>query len=429
MTEAAVIDAKTREIDEQRQRALRGLLARPLITANERLFALVRAHADYLRTWFAREAGWVLRIERGHARLSKQPADVTDATRGAPEFNRNRYILLCLALAVLEREDVQITLARLGERLIVEALDTSLVAAGFVFALERQTERRDLVQVCRLLLDWGVISRVAGDEQAYINQSGDALYDIHRPVLAAVLAGDRGPSVLRQAGEVTGDRAVDDTPMRLAALTADAAIEGDDARRTALRHRLARRLLDDPLIYTDELAPDAREYFLNQRGAMGRRLADATGLVPEHRLEGSALVDERGELSDVSLPQQGTDAHATLLLAEFFAQRLRADPDNAARQVDPPAAAPEQSAPVPEAAILAFMRDAAHRHRKYWRKTTREPGAERALAEATLDRLVALRLVRRSEHTVVALPAVCRFTLGEARVARGGGQADLLGDL
>ena len=294
-----------------------------------------------------------------------------------------------------------------------------------MFALERQTERRDLVQVSRLLLDWGVISRVAGDEQAYINQSGDALYDIHRPVLAAVLAGDRGPSVLRQAGEVTGSGGVDDTPMRLAALTADAAIEGEDARRTALRHRLARRLLDDPLIYTDELTPDAREYFINQRGAMGRRLADATGLVPEHRLEGSALVDERGELSDIALPQQGTDAHATLLLAEFLAQHQRSASDNAAEN----AGAAEQSVPVPEAEILAFMRDAAHRHRKYWRKATREPGAERALAEAALERLEALRLVRRREHAVVALPAVCRFTLGEARVTRGGGQADLLGDL
>ena len=194
MAEAAVIDAKTREIDEQRQRALCGLLARPLMRADDRVFGLVRAHADYLRTWFARECGWVLRVERGYARLAKRAADGNDASRGAREFNRNRYILLCLALAVLEREDVQITLARLGERLMAEAQDPQLEASGFVFTLDRQTERRDLVAVCRLLLELGIISRVAGDEQAYINQSGDALYDIQRPLLAAVLAGDRGPS-------------------------------------------------------------------------------------------------------------------------------------------------------------------------------------------------------------------------------------------
>lgn len=405
MAEAAVIDAKTREIDEQRQRALRALLARPLMTADDRAFSLVRAHADYLRTWFARECGWVLRIERGHARLAKRAADAADATRGAREFNRNRYILLCLALAVLEREDVQITLARLGERLMVEALDEQLVASGFVFALDRQTERRDLVAVCRLLLELGIIARVAGDEAAYINQSGDALYDIHRPMLASVLAGDRGPSALVDARTLEA---------RLEALTADNPAEGEDARRTALRHRLARRLLDDPLLYLDDLDADEREYFVNQRGPMGRRLAEASGLVAEHRAEGSALADARGELTDVSLPQQGTDAHATLLLAEFLAERLRSGPNN------------HKAGPVPEAEILAFMRDAAREHRKYWRKATQEAGAERVLAAAALDRLEALRLIRRAEQTIEPLPAICRFRLGEARVTT---QTDLLSGL
>ncbi|MDA3922675.1 MAG: TIGR02678 family protein [Salinisphaera sp.] len=411
MAEAAVIDAKTREIDEQRQRALRGLLARPLMTAEDRAFSLVRAHADYLRTWFARECGWMLRVERGHARLDKRAADVGDATRGAREFNRNRYILLCLALAVLEREDVQITLARLGERLMVEALDSTLAASGFVFALDRQTERRDLVAVCRLLLDLGIIARVAGDEQAFINQSGDALYDIHRPILAAVLAGDRGPSALTATLADSDTAAIQTTDGRLQALTADNPVEGEDARRAVLRHRLSRRLLDDPLIYLDDLAGEEREYFINQRGPMGRRLAEATGLIAEHRAEGTAMVDQRGELSDISLPQQGTDAHATLLLAEFLAERLRAG----------------QTGPVPQAEIFAFMRQAASEHRKYWRKAAQESGAERELAAAALDRLAALRLIRRAEQTVEPLPAVCRFRLGEARVA--GQQTDLLGDL
>lgn len=400
MAEAAVIDAKSREIDEQRQRALRALLARPLMTAEDRSFYLVRAHADYLRTWFARECGWVLRVERGHARLAKRGTDASDATRGVGDFNRNRYILLCLALAVLEREDVQITLARLGERLMVEALDSHLVARGFTFALDRQSERRDLVNICRLLLDLGIITRVAGDEQAYINQSGDALYDIHRPVLAAVLAGDRGPSALAD---------VEATEARLDALITDNAAEGEDARRTVLRHRLSRRLLDDPLVYLDELETDEHDYLLNQRGPMGRRLAEASGLVTEHRAEGTALADERGDLTDVSLPQQGTDGHATLLLAEFLAERLRSG----------------QAGPVPEAEILAFMREAARKNRKYWRKSAQEAGAERVLAAAALYRLEALRLVRRAEQTVEPLPAICRFRLGEARVHQ---QADLWAD-
>lgn len=401
---AAVIDARSRELGEQRERALRALLARPLLKATDPAFVLVRAHAQELRAWFARECGWMLRVERDYARLLKRPANGNDASRGAPGFGRGRYVLLCLALAVLEREDVQITLQRLGERLIAEAADPDLAASGFSFMLERQSERRDLVQVCRLLLELGIISRVAGDEEAYINQSGDALYDIHRPILAALLAGDRGPSALAQAGNLAA---------RLQALVADNRPEGEEARRTALRHGLARRLLDDPVVYTDELSADEREYFVNQRGPMCRRLAEASGLFAEHRAEGSALVDPAGDLSDVALPQQGTDAHATLLLAEYFAEKLRAG----------------NSAPVPATEVDAFMRKAARDHRKYWRKTVQETGAERELATVALTRLAALRLIRRHGDTIHPLPAVCRFRLGEAELRGNRLQTDLLGGL
>ncbi|MDZ7785480.1 MAG: TIGR02678 family protein [Halioglobus sp.] len=405
MTRAAVIDAKSREVDEQRERALRGLLARPMMTDKDRDFPLVRAQADFLRDWLARETGWSLRIERSYARLVKRPADspaaLADASRGAAGFNRNRYILLCLALAVLEREDVQITLQRLGERLIDEAAEPGLAETGFAFSLDKQAQRRDLVQVCRLLLDLGILSRVAGDEEAYVNQSGDALYDIHRPLLSVLLASDRGPSML-------ADDDVREPSDRPRALVRETTPEGEEARRTALRHRLARRLLDDPVVYFDELEPDEREYFLNQRGAMCRRLAQATGLTPEHRAEGSALVDESGELTDVPLPHQGTDAHATLLLAEFLGERLRAG----------------NTDPVPASQILAWIRRAAGEHRKYWRKAAQEAGAQRELAEIATDRLHALGLIRRAADTVIPLPAVCRFRLGEPALR----QASLIGN-
>lgn len=301
---------------------------------------------------------------------------------------------------MLEREDIQITLARLGDALMAEALEPALVELGFEFALDRQSQRRDLVEVCRLLLDLGVLDGVAGDEAAYINQSGDALYGIRRPVLAALLVSERGASALAAAGT---------TEARLAALAADTVAEGEEARRTVVRHRLSRRLLDDPVVYVDDLTADERDYFSGQRGPMGRRLADATGLAAEHRAEGTALVDAHGDLTDVALPQQGTDAHATLLLTEFLAERLRAG----------------RTAPIPVAEIEAFLREAAHQHRKYWRKDTQAAGAERELANVAIDRLAALRLVQRRGDTVLAQPAVCRFKLGDAKI-QPVQQADLL---
>ena len=48
----------------------------------------------------------------------KRPADLASAVRGFDGYDRRRYVLLCLACAVLERADPQITLRLLGEKLL-----------------------------------------------------------------------------------------------------------------------------------------------------------------------------------------------------------------------------------------------------------------------------------------------------------------------
>src|SRR5262245_29715769 len=98
---------------------MRALLLRPLMLASDPDFASVRTHAEWLRTWMLRETGWVLQVERDCARLFKRPADLSDATRGVPGFDRFRYVLLSLACAVLERAESQITLKGLGEELVL----------------------------------------------------------------------------------------------------------------------------------------------------------------------------------------------------------------------------------------------------------------------------------------------------------------------
>ncbi len=165
--------------------ALRALLMTPLMTSAHSEFAAVRRHADSLKEWFAREAGWTLHVERDCARLYKRPADLLDPTRGFPDYNRRRYVLFCLACAVLERADPQITLRVLGERLLQLAAEPALGSLGFTFTLQLHHERRELVAVCRSLLDLGVLMRVAGDEEGYVHHAVegaehlyDALYDV-----------------------------------------------------------------------------------------------------------------------------------------------------------------------------------------------------------------------------------------------------------
>ena len=338
-------------------------------------------------------------MDREGARLFKRPANLSDDTRGMPSYNKRRYVLLCLACAVLERADPQITLQLLGERVMQWASEATLQSRGFEFTLRTAADRRDLVAVCRTLLEYGVLQRVAGAEEGFIHDGNgtqhDALYDVQRRMLAGMLAAVRGPSTWRS----------EDAPIgfedRLRSLVVEHQVESEQGRRDTLRHHLARRLLDDPVIYTASLDPDVQAYFINQRGTMASRLCEAAALTAEQRAEGLALTDESGQLTDVSMPAEGTEAHATLLVAEHLAQRLRLD---------------SGSAGTTDEAVAAFLRGAVERYGRYWRKSVREPGAERELADIALDRLYKLQLVHREEGWIHPRPAIARFALGETQV-------------
>lgn len=380
----------------ERQQALRALLRRPLLSAAgapSAEFAVVRRHAAWLREWLARQPGWTLQIDSETARLRKTPADLADATRpacepgaGAP-FSRRRYVILCLALAALERADRQTALGGLADAVVaLAAADPALAAAGVSFTLTGQDQRRDVVHVMRFLLDLRVLVRVHGDEQQYLAGRGDVLYNVNRPALAAMLNVRRGPSTI---DEMALER-------RLDALVEEPMPDTDDGRNRRLRSRVTRRLLDDPVVYYDALGSDERAYLNSQRAFVIGQIEEATGLVAEIRREGIAMVDEPGDLSDLGLPEEGTEGHLTLLLAEHLAGCARRDGAMA----------------VGQAALRQHVAELIARHRPYWRKDVGEPGAEIALTEQTIVRLEALRLVRRTDDGVVPLPALGRYALG-----------------
>jgi uncharacterized protein (TIGR02678 family) len=386
-------DVLTRQAEDERERAIRALLDQPLLLPARAELVLVRRHADPLRDWFARETGWRLHIERSCARLYKTPGTTQDATRGQPDFDRERYTLLCLVCAVLERSEVQITLQQLGDQLLSLAADPDLHERGFDFTLESQHHRRGVVQVCRFLVDRGVLARVEGDEEGYVSRSADVLYDINRRVLALLPASPRGASLIHAAAPAAGLEEI------LAALVEEYVPDTEEGRRTALRHRIARQLVDDPVLYQDELTEEERQYLASQRGAMASRLAKATGLAQELRLEGTALVDPDGELTDRELPAIGTDAHVTLLLAEHLADAARRDPQRLHSMHE----------------LAAFVRQAADQHGRGWRKDARQAGAETDLARTAVECLEALKLVQRLHGGVRARPALMRYAVRELR--------------
>lgn len=398
MSDTAVPDALSQQRQEERERALRALLMRPLLGSDDAALPLVRRHADWLRPWFQRETGWALHVERECARLYKRPADRSDASRGAPGFDRRRYVLLCLACSVLERSGPQTSLQELGKRILDLAASPEMGEAGFRYSLDSATERRELVHVCRWLLDQGVLSRVVGDEDAYVSQSGDALYDINRRVLSLLLAASRGPS------SIAPESAPDTLEERLHTLGEELVADTAEGLRGAQRHHVARRLLDDPVVYFEDLDDGAREYLASQRGPLATRLTEASGLVAEQRREGLALVDPDGELTDRRLPAEGTGAHVTLLVAGHLGEHMRAEP----------------GIPMARGAVATFVRGAADDYGRYWRKQAREPGAEHALADAALDALAALGLVRVDGDAVTPRPALARFIAGTPEIRQSG---------
>lgn len=401
MSTTHLSDVLDQQRDDERQRAVRAMLRHPLLTPHgpdAGAFTVIRRHATWLADWFARETGWSVIVDSGVARLRKTTTCHADGTRGATRgnakarslFSRRRYVLACLALAALERAETQVTLGWLVDRVLAFANDERLTGAGVVFTVETREERADLVAVARLLLGLGVLRKVAGDEQAFVNRSGDALYDLDRRVLASLLVTRRGPSTV--PGIDPGDR--------LPAISEDRLPDTEDGRNRAIRHALARRLLDDPVVLYADLTEDEHGYLDRQRGPLLRRLTDATGLVAEVRAEGVALLDPTGEATDLGMPEEGTDGHATLLLAEHLAARMRVGTGE----------------PIPVGELEQHMSQLVRQHGGHWRNDAKAPGAECELTGHALHRLEALGLVRRAGDRVTASPVLGRYHYGDPTI-------------
>jgi uncharacterized protein (TIGR02678 family) len=393
----------------ERKEAVRALLMRPLLTpttaeAREAL-RLVRRHSTYLREWFAREAGWPLRVERDYARLWKRPSDTSDPTRGWESFNRRRYAVFCLVCAVLARSDPQITLSALGDRILSVAKDADLLSRSFILDMADIHDRRNLAAACVALGELGVLNAIDGDAESFVksgeseDRTRDVLYDVNRGPLASILACVRGPSTWPE------DEAPRTTADRISSIVTEFQPDTDEGRRDVSRHRISRRLLDDPVVYDSTVGEADMQYFINQRGAMANRLALGTGLVVELRSEGLALCDPDGSCSDVAMPADGTDAHVTLLVADLLAHAGGDVPDRPG--------------------IERFVAEAAERYGKYWRRSAQGEAGARELTSIAIHRLSQLKLITVEGESIGVLPALSRYKLGEPDIRHRDDQGQL----
>lgn len=405
---AVPVAAEEETLREERRRAVRWLLAHPLATdqgPDPESFVLVRRHERWLASWFADQLGDRLVVDTELARLHKRPAPgarprPARTLSGSP-FDARRYALVCLVLAALERIEVQTVLSELAEQVQVLAASEEEVAS---LDLDAFSERQAFVDAVRWLVGLGVLSLADGDDTAFVEGRGDALYDVHSRLLGQLLVAAIPPSLAAGPDELAAaeDRIYPDTD------------EGANRRR---RHRLMRRLVEEPVLYLDDLDEAERAYLASQRHYLVHQVEEATGLEVEVRREGLAAVDPSGRLTDLAFPAPGTVAHAALLLAEELARRGREGAAEAGPEsgIGPGLAT---ATIVPHREVEALVADLLPRSGGWWsRRFTDEPGGAGRLAAEAIERLEAMDLVVRRPEGVVPRPALARF---EARDVPGG---------
>jgi uncharacterized protein (TIGR02678 family) len=301
-------DAEERErnaalLAEEQRRAIRLLLAHPFVSderPDPETFALVRRHARELQRWLSEQLGYRLVVDTELARLHKRPAPGARLrplrTQSQTAWNSRRYALLCLVLAALERVEVQTVLSELAGQVALLAASEEGVRG---FDLESFGERQAFVDVVRWLVDQGVLSLADGEDTAFVEGRGDALYDLHSRRLSQLLS---APVPATEPEEV-------------AELAADVYPDTEEGANRRVRHRLMRRLVEEPVLYLEELDEAERAYLTSQRHYLLGQVAARTGLAVEVRREGLAAIDPEGRLSDLAFPSTGTLSHAALLLA------------------------------------------------------------------------------------------------------------------
>ncbi len=200
-------------------------------------------------------------------------------------------------------------------------------------------------------------------------------------------------------------------PLRCAEAAAPRDLEaaqdgGGDLAGRARAQRLQRALVEDPVLYLDDLDEADRAYFVAQRARLERRAAELTGLAVERRREGTALVARGRELTDRPFPARGHVKQLALLLAPALCARDHADGTTIAHEE-----------------VARMVRVLIAQHAGHW---SWEAGDGAGVARATQGALAVLddlRLIEVDDAGVRVLGAAHRF---RAAVARRRSPADQL---
>jgi uncharacterized protein (TIGR02678 family) len=374
----------------ERRRAVRVLVASPLLHPDHEDFPLVRRHADWLKSWFGQFVGYRLVVEANFARLFK-PGLPRGAgrplMRSTGPFPPRSYAYLALAVSVLLTCPEQLLLSQL-----IADVRAAAVEAGIDLGnADRPVERRALGAALRQLVRWRVLLEEQGTVDEYADDSdAEALLTVDRDVVAHLLATPMG-----RAGDPEE-------------FLANAAAAGPGGARHAVR----RRLLECPVVYVDELTARERAWLRREQRRDERSFGEYVGLQAELRAEGAALFDPDDDLSDLHFPGTGTVAQAALLAVEALTAELAPAASRSGPLV--------VGVPVPDGALDRVLNGLVERHRRRWAAAyTDDPSA---LRDAVVDLLIRVGLVARAGPTAADSDSddeVAAERAVDARRARG----------
>ncbi|MFE0021463.1 TIGR02678 family protein [Amycolatopsis sp. NPDC059021] len=394
---------------EEVARGIRQLLATPLLTerGQPEAFELVRRRREPIRQWFDYYCGWTLTVEPrlGYARLVKvrvamDPGRPARRLRsGRAPFDRRRYVLLCVVAAELLATPVT-TIGLLAKRVSLATSSDEVVAA---FDTSSRGERMAFVDVLRLLESYGVLEVVDGTTEAFVESAeAKVLYQVDATLLLRLLAAPVGPSRLAVPA--------DEVALRFEELVAavsrerryglasgahdDTAKRSEVQRNLWLRHSVFRRLVDDPVLYFEDLSADEHAYLSSPTGRqLLRRAAEQGGFALEERAEGVLLVDVDGIATDTRFPDDASNAKvAALLLLDAL------------------------TGPMTIEQLQAAAAELLERFPR-WAKSYRGEDGVRQLTTDALAVLTAFGLAQLTSGLVRPLPAAARYAVRGARTS------------
>lgn len=366
----------------ERRVAARHLVLHPL-TCKEHdpdTFRLIRRHEAVLGHWFAQRLGYRLQVTADTARLSKAtyvPERRPLRTSSGRPLHQLELVTLVLVLGATIAGPPVVSL-----RDLVDLVRSAAAEAEVLLPVDA-TGRRAFVTSLRWMIDQGLASELHARVEAYADdEDADAVLQ---------LVPDRIAMLPLPAMSTFGD--AEELCAR-------------PARHDALRQWMRSRLVEDPVLYREDLTEDEWAELRRRISEEERYLDEMFGLLLEVRSEGVAAIDPAGNLSGRAFPAGGTVGHAALLLVEA----LRGASAYGGATVHPH----EQWWTLPE--IAAHLQPLCAAHASRW-ATDLVQSPER-LARAVVDLLVDVRLAEERHDGQAGPPGASASTASTTPMVR-----------